>query len=136
MIFKRGSMIFCTSVIFGEYDFLIAEHEFVVKNVVQNHRDASSEDENAGGFDEIVVEREVEGGGNTVGEFVERTSEAEEPSKEGADGESGESVPEEEHQDAAFCDGAFLPGDFGMHKVGEDGGEGVRDDAVEPEEVV
>ena len=68
--------------------------------------------------------------------FVERGDKAEEPGKEGADGDGGDTVPEEEHQDAAAGDAALFPGDFGMEQIGKDGGEGVGDDTVEPEQLV
>ena len=31
---------------------------------------------------------------------------------------------------------AFLPSDFGVEKIGEDSGESVRNDAIEPKEFV
>ena len=71
-----------------------------------------------------------------VDEFVKWRDEAEEPSEERADGNGGDTIPDEEHNNTAFGDGAFFPGDFGMENIGENGGEGIGDDAVKPKKLV
>lgn len=68
--------------------------------------------------------------GYLVGEFIDGRDEAEEPGEERTDGKSSNAVPEEKHDDTAFGDGAFFPGDFRMEKISKNGGKSVRNDAV------
>ena len=71
-----------------------------------------------------------------MGALVEWREKAKEPSKKGTDEKSGEKIPDEELDDAGFAGIAFFPGDSGMEKVGENGGEKVGDHAIKPEEFV
>lgn len=116
--------------------FRSAENEFVVKKIIKNHGNTSGETEDAGGFDKIVIEWDVEICANTVDEFVKWRDVAKKPSKKWADGDGGDAVPNEEHNNTAFSDGTFFPGNFGMKNIGENGGESVGDDAIKPKELV
>lgn len=71
-----------------------------------------------------------------VDEFVKWRDEAKEPGEEWADGDGGDAVPEEEHNNTALGDGALFPGDFGMENIGENGRESIGDDAIEPKKLV
>lgn len=71
-----------------------------------------------------------------MSEFINWRDEAKKPSKKWADEESGEKIPKEKHENAVLGDGAFLPSDFGMEKIGKDGSKNVRNNTIEPEEFV
>lgn len=116
--------------------FLLAKNEAVVEEIVENHSDKSGKAENAGTFDEFVVKREMNGGGNVEGKFVNWSDKTEEPSEERADNEGGKEIPSKKHSYAVFGDRAFLPSDAGMKKIGEKSSSNIRDDAIEPEKIV
>lgn len=67
---------------------------------------------------------------NLMSELINWSDETEKPGEKWADGESGDAIPEKEHDDAALGDGTFFPGDFGMKNVGKNSGESVRNDAI------
>lgn len=74
--------------------------------------------------------------GNLVSEFINGCDELKKPSEEGADEKGGEKIPQEELDDARLAGMAFLPGDFGMEKVGEDGSKKIGNYTIEPKEFV
>lgn len=114
----------------------IVENEFVVKKIIKNHGDAGGETENAGGLDKIIVKWDVKIRAEIVGKFVKWCDEAKKPSKKWADGDGGDTVPNEEHNNTALGDGALFPGDFRMENIGENGGEGIGDDTIKPKKLV
>ena len=116
--------------------FKSAENEFVVKKIIKNHGNTGGETEDAGGFDKIVVKWDVEIRADIMNKFVKWCDETEKPGKKWADGDGGDAVPNEEHNNTAFGNGALFPGDFGMENIGENGGERVGDDAVKPKELI
>ena len=73
---------------------------------------------------------------NAEYEFVNMSDEAKEPSKEWANNKTGDSVPDEKHQNAMVGDGALFPGNFGMKDIGQNSGKGVRNDSVEPKQLI
>lgn len=116
--------------------FRSAENEFVVKKIIKNHGDTGGKTEDAGRFDKIVVEWDVEIRADIVDEFVKWCDEAKEPGEEGADGDGSDAVPDEEHNNTAFSDGAFFPGDFRMENIGEDGSKRISDDTIKPKKLI
>lgn len=68
--------------------------------------------------------------------MIEWGDEPKHPSKCWGDDGASDAVPDEEHDDVVPSNGATFPGDAGMGEVGDNGGDGVRDDAVDPKEVV
>lgn len=112
------------------------EDKFVVKKIIEDHSHEGSKTENTGRFDKIVVKWEVENFGELMNKSVDWGDKTKKPSKEGADDESGDAVPEEKHKNTAFSNGAFFPGDFGVKNKGEDGGEDIGDDAIKPKKCV
>ena len=75
----------------------------------------------------------MEASENIECKFIDRSDKTKEPGKEWANGDGGKTIPEEEYNNTMFGNGAFLPGDFRMENISEDGGERVRNDTVEPE---
>lgn len=71
-----------------------------------------------------------------MGALVKRREKTKKPSKKGTNEKSGEKIPDEELDDARSTREAFFPGDFGMKKIGENGGECIRNHTVEPKEFV
>lgn len=116
--------------------FRSAENEFVVKKIIKNHGNTGGETEDAGGFDKVVVEWDVEIRADIVDEFVKWCDEAKEPGEEGADGDGGDAVPNEEHNNTALGDEALFPGDFRMKNVSQDGSESIRNNTIEPKKFI
>lgn len=122
--------------IFSAGRIIGAENQLVVEKIVERHGDDGGETEDAGGFDESVVEWKIEIRGNIVHKFVEWRKEPEEPSEKWTDEKGGDEIPGEEFDDADFAGVAFFPGDFGMQSIGEESCEDVGDHGVEPEQLV
>lgn len=93
---------------------LFAEDEAVVEKEIQNHDDGRSEDKSAGGEDEFVGKREMDGGSDIVGEFVKRGKDAEKLGEAGSDEKSKKCIPDEETDDGMFGDDAIFPSDSGV----------------------
>ncbi len=68
--------------------------------------------------------------------LVEWGEKTKKPSKKRTDEKGGDKIPKEKLDDARLARIAFLPGDFGVKKIGENGGECIRNHTVEPKEFV
>ena len=115
MIFGVGFWCF----LFGGF----GEDEAVVEEEVDNHNDEGIQDESAGRLDEFVGEREVDGVADVESELIKRGNEAEKLGEERAEEDAKYGVPDEKAVGGEFGDFAFLPGDFGMGKVGDNSGD-------------
>ncbi len=71
-----------------------------------------------------------------MSKLVNGSDEAKEPSEKWADGDGGDTVPKEKHNDTALGDMAFFPSNSGMKDVCENGGESIGNNTIEPEEFV
>ena len=91
-----------------------AENEAVVEEEIEDHNDGRGEDEGTSGEDEFVGEREMDGRGDIVGEFVKRSKDAKKLSEGGGDKKSESCIPDEKTDDGMLSNGAILPGDFGV----------------------
>lgn len=78
----------------------------------------------------------MDGAGDTENKFVEGLKLAKEPSKDGTNNDGSNEIPKEEHENTLSSGVAFAPGDTRMEEEGEDGGQNIGDDAIEPEEFV
>ncbi len=74
----------------------------------------------------------MKGFGNLKGEFVKRGEKSEEPSEKRGNDDGEKGVPNEEIDDAGFGWAAFLPSDFRMENVGENGDNRSRNKRREP----
>ncbi len=73
---------------------------------------------------------------NTVGEFVEWREKTEEFGENRANDESGEKIPKEEIYDAEFGRTAAFPGNAGVSEKGDKSSNEIRNEAIEPQEVI
>ena len=87
-------------------------------------------------MDEFVGEGEMERFGNAEGEVVKWCKKTKKLGEPRADSDGEDGVPDKETADSGFGDGAFLPGDFGMEDISDDGSCGGGDEGGEPEIVV
>lgn len=78
----------------------------------------------------------MNGTSDTVGEFVEWREETEEFGENRANDEGGKKIPKEEVNDAEFGWATAFPGDAGVSKISNEGGNEIRNKAVEPQKVI
>ena len=78
----------------------------------------------------------MDGAGNIIDKFVERSKKAKKLRKARSDSNGKHSVPDEKSDNGMFGDLALFPGDFRMCKVGNDGGDSSSDKIGKPDEVV
>ena len=68
-----------------------------------------------------------------MSELIKGSDSSEEPSEERTNDDGGKNIPKEKHGDAMAGNFALFPCDAWVHEKGENCGEKVGDDGVDPE---
>ena len=117
-------------------NFLFAKNKFIVKEEIDNHDNNGVESKGAGGEDKLVGEGQVYGASDIVDKLIKESKKAKKLSKAWGDGDGEHGVPDEKSDNGVPSDRAFFPGDSGMCKISDYGGDGGSNKIGEPDEIV
>ena len=91
---------------------MVVKDKVVVEKIIKDHSDDSSETENTGALDEIIIEWKMDSRGYIIGKFINWSNKTKEPSEEWANEYSKGGIPDKKHNNATFGDWTFSPSDF------------------------